>query len=87
MHGICRIYDFKLFKACRFLTIFCRYFELYIYGTLFIGKEARASMSPSVSHLIFLISIAHTSVLLSEIAPSILAASTSSRMYVSTFLP
>ena len=41
MHGICRLYDFKLFKAYRFLTIFfCRYFELYIYGTLFIGMRA-----------------------------------------------
>lgn len=74
-------------RLADFDHFFCRYFELYIYGTLFIGKEARASMSPSVSHLIFLISIAHTSVLLSEIVPSILAASTSPRMYVSTFLP
>lgn len=48
MHGICRLYDFKLFKACRFLTIFCRYFELYIYGTLFIGMSAMHNENFSV---------------------------------------
>jgi len=40
MHGICRLYDFKLFKAYRFLTAFSGCFEFYIYGTLFIGMRA-----------------------------------------------
>ena len=40
MHGICCFYNFKFFKACRFLTAFSGCFEFYIYSTLFIGMSA-----------------------------------------------
>lgn len=40
MYGICCFYNFKLFKACGFLTAFCGCLELYIYSTILFGMSA-----------------------------------------------
>ena len=39
MYGICCFYNFKLFKACGFLTAFCGCLELYIYSTNTLPAE------------------------------------------------